>query len=70
LYKKEIRLHNNYSLEAVCYDKYFGFHASAGVRCKTDNTKFITYDSNNILKYEDWYETQKNHIILSVYIAK
>jgi len=70
LYKKEIRLHNNYSLEAVCYDKYFGFHASAGVRCKTDNTKFITYDSNNILKYEDWYETQKNHIFFSVYVAK
>lgn len=69
-YKKNIKLYNNYSLEAICYDKFLGFHASAGTKCNIDKNKYIIYDSNNVLKYENWYETQKNYVLFSVYVVK
>jgi hypothetical protein len=68
-YIPNINLNKSYSLEAICYDKLLGLHASAGIKCNTDNNKYIIYDSNNIIREENWYETQKDHIIFSIYIT-
>jgi hypothetical protein len=66
-YDKSKPLKEHYTLEAISYQKLLIFHASAGVKCKTDKSKYIIYDSNNIIKYEDWYKTQAEYVIFSIY---
>ena len=70
VYNKKGVLKENYTIQAICYEKLLGLHVSSGIRCFVNKEKFITYDSNNIIKYEDWYKTQSNKVLFSIYSVK
>jgi hypothetical protein len=69
IYDSSKPLYDYYSLEAISFSKLAGLHVSTGLKCKTNN-RYITYDSNDVIRYEDWFITQAHKIDVSVFVAK
>jgi hypothetical protein len=66
-YDNRHKLHSKYRLDSICFGRFF-IHVSSGFRCSYDKNKFVTYDSNNIIKWERWFQTQIKNVKFCIYV--